>query len=203
MSDQQTRTERDALGEIELNADAPRGIYTQRVLSNFPQKNIQNVPLNFLRMYIRAKRAYAKLNQHHGKLTDKISSSIQSACSQLLGLDDDSLRTYFPISQIQSGGGTCTNMNINEIIAHFATEQLASKSDKVRSHDHVNASQSSNDTFPGVARITAITSLSPLLDSLLKVQKEFARLSATYSDIEKVGRTHLQDAVVIKLGDEF
>lgn len=117
------RKEHDALGEMNVPSKALYGIYTQRVLGNFPATE-QPLPILFIRTYIRVKKVYAKTNHKTTKLKKSLRDSIVKACDMLLSLDDKKLLQHCPISRIQSGGGTSTNMLINEIIANVCAKNL-------------------------------------------------------------------------------
>ena len=200
-----TRTEHDSLWSLKIVKDAPRGIYTQRVLNTYPQLGIQTVPESLLREYIRSKMIYATVNTRFRKMDQTSKKAIIAAGRELLALDSEAFLRFFPIGQMQSGGGTCTNMMINEVMANLASRQLGKKfgSGRISSHDHLNLSQSSNDTFPGVTKLTVLqlwNTLESLLTKNITILKNKARSRKT---IKKVWRTHLQDAVVISLGDEF
>ncbi|MBP7847902.1 hypothetical protein KA013_01625 [Patescibacteria group bacterium] len=148
---------------------------------------------------------YAHLNQDNKKISKKERNAIIAAGKKLLSMSSTHFMTYFPIHQIQSGGGTSTNMNVNEVIANLATKELGGKfgSYLVNAHDHINASQSSNDTFPGVTRLTLLQLGNELYKQLKETKNNLYKLGKKFKDIKKVGRTHLQDAVIIMLGDEF
>lgn len=199
------RTEQDALGTYQLPVDAPWWIYTARVLHNFPQKWISSIPEDFLRNYVRVKMIYAHLNQDHKKISKKERNAIIAACKKLLFMSSAHFMAHFPVHQIQSGGGTSTNMNVNEVIANLATKELGGKFGEylVNAHDHINASQSSNDTFPWVTRVTLLQLGDELHHQLKKTKEHLHTLGKKFKDIKKVWRTHLQDAVIIMLGDEF
>lgn len=200
-----TRTEQDALGSYKLPADAPRGIYTARVLHNFPQKSIPSVPEEFLRIYVRVKIVYAHLNYTHKKVSKKTKDAIIKAGKKLLKMSSANFMSHFPVHQIQSGWGTSTNMNVNEVLANLATKELGGVFGQylVNPHDDVNASQSSNDTFPGVTKLMLLSQLHNLRYELKRVEQTLSKLTKKFEKIKKVGRTHLQDAVVITLWDEF
>jgi len=186
---------------MKLPIAAPRGIYTARVLHNFPQDTIPSIPEAFLRTYVRVKVVYAGLNHKHKKISKKTKDAILKTCKKLLKMKSEAFMAYFPIHQIQSGGGTSTNMNVNEVIANLATEELGGKFGQylVSSHDDVNASQSSNDTFPGVTKLTLLSQAHDLRHELKEIKQTLSKLAKKFENIQKVGRTHLQDAVVITL----
>ncbi len=199
------RTESDSLGSYKLPVDAPRGIYTARVLDNFPQKGISAIPEDFLRVYVRVKMVYAQLNLTNKKISKKTKDAIIKAWKKILNMSSTQFMQYFPIHQIQSWWGTSTNMNVNEVLANLATKELGGKfgSYLINAHDHINASQSSNDTFPGATRLTLLQLGDELYKQLKETKNNLHKLGKKFKDIKKVGRTHLQDAVTIMLGDEF
>ncbi len=200
-----TRTETDSLGSRKLPVDAPWGIYTARVLANYPQKGILPMPEEFLREYVRVKMVYAVVNHKHKKISKKAKEAIVKACKKLLAMNSEKFMANFPMHQIQSGGGTSANMNINEVIANFATKELWGKFGQylVNPHDDVNCSQSSNDTFPGTTKLTVLAQVHGLHKTLKEAKKILEGLAKKFKAIKKVWRTHMQDAVVITLWDEF
>lgn len=199
------RIETDSLGVVEVPLDAYYGIYTQRVLGNFQISN-QKVPILFLQNYIRIKKIYAKVNEQNNKLDKQKNLLIEKACKKLLSLDRHTFVSYFPIDVIQSGGGTSTNMMINEVIANIANEIAGGKKGlytPIHPNDHVNMSQSSNDTFPGVIKVTTVMQCKNLLIQIEKTQKILEKKAKQFSNLKKIGRTHLQDALSITFGEEF
>lgn len=199
------RKESDSLGSVELDKDAYYGSYTARVLQNFQISN-RFVPEKFLKNYIGIKRVYAHLNYKHKKLEKNKAEAIVDACDNLLQLEGAEFIRHFPIDIFQSGGGTSTNMAVNEVIANMAEESLGGRSGQykmIHPNDDVNMSQSSNDTFPAVIKITSYYQSIDLIAELEKLEAEFQKKSKEYRDIKKVGRTHLQDALVMPLGREF
>ena len=197
------RTETDSMGAIQVPAEAYWGAQTQRSLENF-RIGIERMPLPLVRALGLQKAAAARANMRLGRLDERIGGAIIEAAEEVASgrLDD-----HFPLHVWQTGSGTQTNMNANEVIANRAAELLGGKrGDKslVHPNDHVNRSQSSNDTIPTVLNIAAVeeihTRLLPALDTL------FAALSKKaddFSTIVKLGRTHAQDAVPLTLGQEF
>jgi len=199
------RTEKDSLGKLVLDSSVPWGIYTQRVLDTYPQDSSNRLPEDFLRTYIEAKMIYATVNARFRKISQEKKRAIHTAGKKILWLWSEELMKFFPIGQVQSWWGTSTNMMINEVLANEATVVLWWKYWKyiVNPHDDLNASQSSNDTFPGVTKLILLKRIPELLTSLHGLEKTCKRLSQRWKNIKKVGRTHLQDAVVILLWDEF
>ena len=189
---------------MKLPKDAPWGLYTQRVLWVYPQE-WPLLPEILLRHYVQAKAAYATVNARFRKIDQETKKVIHEVAKELLKQDSASFMSNFPIGQIQSGGGTSTNMMVNEVLANLASVKLGKKFGKYPIHpnDHLNASQSSNDTFPGVTKLASYTLLVRLEKELMKLIKLFKKKSLARKQIKKVGRTHLQDAVIISLWDEF
>lgn len=199
------RIEKDSLGTMELPADVYYGLYTQRVLGNFPVSG-QKVPELLIRNYILVKAAYAKVHKKVKKMDAKQADAIVYASEKLLKLNSAEFMKHFPIDSYQSGGGTSTNMMVNEVIANFANEILGKPKGSyqpVHPNDHINMSQSSNDTFPGVTKITCVLQLDGLIKEIEITAKLFEKKAKEFSSFDKVGRTHLQDALKIKAGDEF
>jgi len=199
------RIEKDAMGIMKVPQDAYYGIFTKRVLQNFNVSN-QKVPMLFLKNYIRVKKMYALANKQSKKLDKQKTRLIEKACDTLLTDDNNFFEKQFPIDAIQSGGGTSTNMMVNEVIANIANEIFGNKKGTytpIHPNDHVNMSQSSNDTFPGVIKVTSAIQFQLLLPRLEELQKIFEKKAEEFSKIPKVGRTHLQDALAITFGNEF
>lgn len=196
------RIEKDTFGEIEVPVERLWGAQTQRSLHHF-NISIEKMDPYLLRALILIKQAAAKINEENKTLSREKSVAIQTACDELLTalpLEE------FPLSVWQTGSGTQTNMNVNEVVANLAGEIMGSKrgDKKVHPNDDVNQSQSSNDVFPSAMNMAAtmvvINNLLPALESLKNTFKE---KSAIFSDITKIGRTHLMDAVPLTLGQEF
>ena len=192
------RIERDTMGEISVPTDRYWGAQTQRSLENFPI-GIEKMPDDLILAFALLKGACASVNEKLGKLDHQRSQVIQDVCQSIL---DGELDGHFPLSVWQTGSGTQTNMNLNEVIANRGN-QLA-KTSLLHPNDHVNMSQSSNDTFPTALHVAAATAvhrrLVPALDELTDC---LSRLEADYGTIVKTGRTHLQDAVPISFGQEI
>ena len=202
------RIERDSMGTIEVPADKYWGAQTQRSLHyfNIGQRNIgQNrMPLAIIYAFGLLKKAAALTNAALGKLPEDKAKLIAAAADDIITkkLDD-----HFPLRVWQTGSGTQSNMNVNEVIANRAIEmaggQMGSK-DPIHPNDHVNMSQSSNDTFPTAMYIAAVTSIQEqLLPVLHAFSKTLIEKQQVFDDIIKIGRTHLQDAVPLTLGQEF
>src|SRR6202171_3352637 len=198
-----TRVESDSMGEIEVPADKYWGAQTQRSLLHF---NIGDdvMPREMIRALGVLKKAAALVNEDLGKLpADKAKLITQAADEVIEGKLDD----HFPLVVWQTGSGTQTNMNANEVISNRAIEmpggELASKK-PVHPNDHVNRGQSSNDSFPTAMHIAAVLQIHRrLLPALRHLRDALAQKSKAFSSIIKIGRTHLQDATPITLGQEF
>jgi len=198
-----TRTETDSFGPIEVPAHAYWGAQTQRSIENFPFGERERMPIGIVHALAIVKQAAARVNRKHG-LDTKLADAIeQAAAAVAAGHHDD----QFPLVIWQTGSGTQSNMNVNEVIAGIANEALAGTrggKTPVHPNDHVNMSQSSNDSFPTALHIAAARAvddrLFPALDAMLTTLQGKAH---AWDDIVKIGRTHLQDATPLTLGDEF
>src|SRR4051794_17417499 len=203
MSTGQTRMESDSMGEIAVPAECYWGAQTQRSLQNF-RIGGERMPAPLIHALGLLKQAAAETNMKLGALDRKLGDTIAAAAAEVAGgkLDDE-----FPLVVWQTGSGTQTNMNANEVIAGRANEMLAGKrggKSPVHPNDHVNMGQSSNDSFPTAMHIAAVREIhGSLLPALHHLQKALADKSAAFADIVKIGRTHLQDATPITLGQEF
>ncbi|KAF1296446.1 fumarate hydratase, class II [Enterococcus sp. JM4C] len=190
------RIERDSMGEIKVPTDALWGPQTQRSKENFVI-GLEKMPTQLIESLVLIKQTAAVANQQVGKLSEEKSQAIYAAAQQLLD-DSVSIMTHFPLSVWQTGSGTQTNMNANEVIAHLASKQVP-----IHPNDDVNCSQSSNDVFPTamhVAAVTAVTEkLMPVID---RVVAQLEQLEATYQSTIKIGRTHLQDATPVTFAQE-
>ena len=193
------RVERDALGEVRVPADALWGAQTQRAIENFPISG-QRFGRRFLAALGHVKRAAAQANAELGRLDDRRARAILRACDEvILG----ELDAHFPVDVFQTGSGTSTNMNANEVLARRAM-QLAPEAGPIHPNDHVNASQSSNDVIPTAIHIAVTLALRdallPALDTLRAALEERA---IAFDDVVKSGRTHLQDAAPVRMGQVF
>ena len=192
------RIEHDTMGEVRVPANRCWGAQTQRSHENFPI-GTEKIPQEIIHAFAVLKKAAALANCKLGNLDARRANAIAAACDEILAgkLDDE-----FPLVVWQTGSGTQSNMNVNEVVAARANALLGEK--LVHPNDHVNKSQSSNDTFPTAMHIAALTATEdhvlPALDGLAAT---FERLSAEYADVIKVGRTHLQDATPLTLGQEI
>ena len=198
-----TRTETDSLGPVEVPAERYWGAQTERARRNFPIGE-ERMPLELVHALALVKRAAAEVNRDLGRLDPALAEAIAAAAAEVA---DGALDGEFPLPVWQSGSGTQTNMNVNEVIAGRANERLgAGRGGKrpVHPNDHVNLSQSTNDSFPTAMHVAAALSfrdrLRPALDGLGAALADKAR---AFADLVKIGRTHLQDAVPITLGQEF
>lgn len=190
-----TRIEHDTMGEIAVPADHHWGAQTQRSLENF-RIGGQRQPREIITAFAYLKEACARANARCGKLTEAQAGAIAEACRQIWAGQWDE---EFPLVVWQTGSGTQTNMNVNEVIAHLAAEQGVS----LHPNDHVNASQSSNDTFPSALHIAAAMSVvQDVLPAARRLEAAFARLEAAYPDLIRIGRTHLQDATPLRFSQE-
>jgi fumarate hydratase, class II len=197
-----TRTESDSLGAIDVPADAYWGAQTQRSLTNFPFGARETMPIALIHALSLVKLAAARVNRKHG-LDAGLADAIEAAAQEVIdGAHDD----QFPLAIWQTGSGTQTNMNVNEVIAGRANEMLTgSRGGKAPVHpnDHVNMSQSSNDSFPTAMHVAVSIALGPMSDALDRLLRALQEKSRQWSDIVKIGRTHMQDATPITLGQEF
>ena len=197
------RTEKDSMGPVEVPNDRYYGAQTQRSLNNF-KIGKEHFPREFIRAYGILKKAAAAVNSAAGLLDPQLAKTISSAADEVIAgkLDD-----HFPLVVWQTGSGTQTNMNVNEVIANRAIEMvggmLGSK-DPVHPNDHVNMGQSTNDTFPTAINIAAVESVvHQLLPNLQRLRDGLHAKAEAFSNIIKLGRTHLQDATPLSLGQEF
>jgi fumarate hydratase class II len=192
-----TRIERDSMGEMAVPADALYGASTQRAVLNFPISG-QRMPGGFIRALALIKQAAAETNAELGVLPPDIAAAIVAAADEVADGQHDA---HFPIDVYQTGSGTSTNMNANEVIAHLATEKLGQK---VHPNDHVNAGQSSNDNIPTALQLAAASAIAEdLLPGLAALHAALAAKAVEFHGVVKTGRTHLQDATPIRLGQEF
>jgi len=198
-----SRTEFDSFGKIKVPSDKYWGAQTQRSIKNFKIGKI-NVPLQLIHAIGVVKKSAAIVNSKFKDLNPKLSKAIQKAADEVISgkLDD-----HFPLKVWQTGSGTQTNMNVNEVIANRAIEILGGKlgsKKPVHPNDHVNMAQSTNDTFPTAMHIAvAIETNKKLIPSLIKLEKILDKKTRQFKDIVKIGRTHLQDATPLTLGQEF
>ncbi|MDD4363575.1 MAG: class II fumarate hydratase [Atribacterota bacterium] len=192
------RTEQDSMGKIKVPVDKLWGAQTQRSFINF-QIGIEKMPMEIIRSFAVLKKAAALVNSDLGQLEKAVGNTIAMVCDEILeGKWDD----HFPLVVWQTGSGTQTNMNVNEVIANRANQILNKKI--VHPNDHVNKSQSSNDTFPTAMHICAAIDLEKKLLPVISLLKNILKQKMEeYQHIIKTGRTHLQDAVPLTLGQEI
>jgi len=196
------RTARDTMGEMTIPAGALWGASTQRAIENFPISG-QPVPMEVIAAHAMLKWAAATANEETGILSPEVARAIRDAADEVIDRRHDA---QFPVEVFQTGSGTSTNMNLNEVIANLAKLRLGEdlSSDVVHPNDHVNASQSSNDTFPtSVHLAVAVTSADVLLPSLRRLAATLRAKADEFSGVVKSGRTHLMDATPVTLGQEF
>ncbi len=198
-----TRLEKDTFGDIAVPADRLWGAQTQRSLQNF-RISTERQPIELIRALALVKRAAAQVNAELGTLDEKLATTIIQAADQVLDGQHDH---EFPLVVWQTGSGTQTNMNLNEVLANLASELLGGErgqSRRVHPNDHVNQGQSSNDVFPTAMNVAVATAIaSQLLPALQTLRETLAAKSGAFFDIVKIGRTHLQDATPLTLGQEF
>lgn len=198
-----TRTETDSFGAIEVAAERLWGAQTQRSLGNFKIGD-ERMPREMIRALAIVKRCAARVNIAQGLLDDTLGEAIVAAAEAVVGGDYDD---HFPLVVWQTGSGTQSNMNANEVIANLAIQrlggELGSKS-PVHPNDHCNLSQSSNDTFPTAMHIATVERLQhALIPALQHLHAALAKKAGAWNEVVKIGRTHLQDATPLTLGQEF
>ncbi|KAI9491956.1 fumarate hydratase [Zychaea mexicana] len=199
------RVERDTFGELQVPADRYWGAQTQRSLQNFKIGGVrERMPPALIKSFAILKKAAAKANMSYGILDQKIGDAIVQAADEVIA---GKLYDHFPLVIWQTGSGTQTHMNVNEVLSNRAIEilggELGSKT-PVHPNDHVNMGQSSNDSFPTAMHIAAVVEISEqLVPALAELRDAIAAKSEEFKDIIKIGRTHLQDATPLTLGQEF
>ena len=199
-----TRTEVDFLGSMEVPADAYWGVQTARAIENFPitGQKISNMP-NLIRALAHIKKAAASVNSELGAISSAHARAIVQACDEIVA---GQLHDQFVVDVIQGGAGTSTNMNANEVIANRGLELMGfarGRYDMLHPNDHVNASQSTNDVYPTALRLAAWTGIGRLLQALAGLREAFDQKAKAFENILKIGRTQLQDAVPMTLGQEM
>ncbi len=191
------RIEKDSMGELEVPADALYGAQTQRAVENFPISGLR-MPPAFIRAVALIKRTAAEVNRDLGLLDEGIADAIVAAADELLA---GQYGDQFPVDVFQTGSGTSTNMNVNEVIAHLASEKSGKS---VSPNDHVNMSQSSNDTIPTTIHVSAALEIDKTLSPSLKhLVRTIDTRAQELADVVKTGRTHLMDAMPITMGQEL
>ncbi|WP_376795610.1 class II fumarate hydratase [Thermogemmatispora sp.] len=199
---EETRIERDSMGEMRVPANAYYGASTQRAVLNFPISDLR-FPRAFIRALGQIKQAAAQTNAELGLLDERLAAAIVQAAQEVI---DGKLDEHFVVDIFQTGSGTSTNMNANEVIANRASELLggARGSRLVHPNDHVNFGQSSNDVIPTAIHLSALVSIDKeLIPALEEMQRVLHEKAEAFWPIIKTGRTHLQDATPIRLGQEF
>ena len=200
---QKTREEQDSLGKIIVSNDKLWGAQTQRSIKNFKIGN-DKMPIEIIHALAIVKMSCAKANQKQKLLSPKIANAISNAAKQIL---KHKFNDHFPLSVWQTGSGTQTNMNVNEVIANIANKKLTGKlgtNNPVHPNDHVNKSQSTNDSFPTAMNIaTSMKLIHDLIPALKVIEKTLKSQSQKWNSLIKIGRTHLQDATPLSLGQEF
>jgi aspartate ammonia-lyase len=197
-----TRVEIDPLGEKAVPESAYYGIQTFRATENFPVSGIK-APAVFIKAYVMVKKAAALANAEVGWLDEERRQAIVQACDEVLA---GKLLDQFVVDVYQAGAGTSFNMNVNEVLANRALEFLGKKKGDYKSvgpNDHVNMGQSTNDTFPTATHVAVLVALQPLFTELDRLADAFDELGREHRDAVKSGRTHLQDAVPVTIGQEF
>src|SRR5688572_3870327 len=197
-----SRIETDPLGDVRVPATAYYGAQTQRAVENFPISGL-TAPPELVTATIQIKKAAAIANARLGRLEPDIAAAIVAAADEILG---GQLRDQFVVDVYQAGAGTSHNMNANEVLANRAAERLGgARGDYSRVHpnDHVNMGQSTNDVFPTATRLAVLEMLPDLIAAARELAAGLGEKSREFADVLKTGRTHLQDAVPMTLGQEF
>ncbi len=197
------RIEKDGIGELEIPKNSYYGVHTQRAIENFYIKNGKKTNPELIKSFALVKLAAAEANFKAGKLTEDKKNYIVRACERVYQGDLDS---EFPLSAIQGGAGTSTNMNVNEVIANAALEEMGEEKgryDLINPIEDVNLSQSTNDVYPTSVKIAVIRILRELITESMSLQEELQNKEKEFSSIFKLGRTQLQDAVPLTLGQSF
>ncbi|MFL5524347.1 MAG: aspartate ammonia-lyase [Gemmatimonadaceae bacterium] len=197
-----TRSEKDPLGSLDVPTDALYGVQTLRAVQNFPISGMKPLPA-FVDATVRIKRAAALTHKTTGRLDAKLADAIVNAADEVLS---GKHREQFVVDVYQAGAGTSHNMNINEVLANRANELLGAKRGvyaPVHPNDHVNMAQSTNDVIPTAIRLACLTELPPLRNAVEALIGAFEEKGREFDGVLKSGRTHLQDAMPIRLGQEF
>lgn len=196
------RIEHDTFGEIEVPADKYWGAQTERSKRNFPVGK-ERMPIEVIYGFAQLKRGAALANHELGKLSDAKKDAITYACDRILNKELDE---HFPLVVWQTGSGTQSNMNVNEVVSYVANEYLKEQGsdESIHPNDDVNKSQSSNDTFPTAMHVALYNEIEKKLEPALKILRNtFKEKEEKFNDVIKIGRTHLQDATPIRLGQEI
>ena len=197
-----TRLESDSIGTREVPGEAYYGVQSLRAQENFPITG-HRMNREFLRNLAKIKKAAARTNQKAGVLEAERADAIEKACDEVL---TGSLNAEFIVDAVQGGAGTSANMNMNEVLANRANELLGGSLgvyDRVHPNDHVNMAQSTNDVIPTAGKMTVLTLLDPLIAELGRLEKKLYGKAYEFGDVIKMGRTQLQDAVPMTLGQSF
>ena len=215
MADGATRTEKDPLGPLEVPADAYFGVQTQRAIQNFPISG-RRPDVALVRAAVQVKKAAARANRKTGRLAENVADAIIQAADEILGLRESELQATlidnFRVDPFQAGAGVSHNMNTNEVLANRAIEILGAAGvgggkrgdyDVVNPNDHVNMAQSTNDVFPTSMRVATLDKVRDFLPALDELVAAFEDRAQAFDGVLKSGRTHMQDAVSIRLGQEF
>ena len=197
------RIEKDTMGEIKVPEDKYWGAQTQRSLHNF-EIGKEKMPLEIVHGFAYLKKACALVNHDLGRLDEGKTLAIIKACEHIAFGELDE---HFPLVVWQTGSGTQSNMNINEVVSNKATELLGQdfrQAKLIHPNDDVNKGQSSNDTYPTAMRIAEVVAVvDHLIPSLVELSKSLEKKSKAFNNVVKIGRTHLQDATPLTLGQEF
>ena len=197
------RIEKDSMGEVRVPADALWGAQTQRAVDNFKVSGLRPYPA-FVWAFALIKRAAAEVNRDLGLLDARLAGAIVQAAQEVL---DGQHADQFVVDPFQAGAGTSHHMNVNEVIANRANQilgyALGDPNKPVKANDHVNMAQSTNDTVPTVIRLGALWRLDELLAAIDDLADALSAKGREFDDVVKSGRTHLQDAVPVRLGQEF
>lgn len=197
-----SRVDKDSLGEIKVPIDAYYGAFTARAIKQYKVTG-QKAHINLINSYVMIKRSAAIANVSLKILDQRIGNAIVSSCDEIL---DGKFLDQFLVDSINSGAGTAFNMNTNEVIANRALEIIGDKKgnyEKINPNDHVNMSQSSNDTFPTAMNMSVLINMKETVKSLAILIKSLKKKGQEFSTIIKIGRTHLMDAIPVTLGSEF
>ncbi len=200
-----TRTEHDSLGDVHVPVESFFGAQTYRAVTNFPISG-RTAHSSLIRAYLRLKAAAALANQQCGAITGEQSRLITQAVGQLLQLTEQELRAHFPVDAYQAGAGTSQNMNANEVVANVANRiagHALGTYAVIHPNDHVNRSQSTNDSYPTAMRLALLEESAALVREAQALSEALARKGEEWKSLPKSARTHLQDAVPITLGQEF
>lgn len=198
------RTEKDLIGEKEIPNECYYGVHTQRALENFP---ISGIPTSkfpiFIKSYAQIKKAAALANKELKMVDEKIAKAIITACDKIIAGE---FHNQFVVDVIQGGAGTSMNMNMNEVIANVALEVLGKAKGEytvISPNDHVNKQQSTNDTYPSAVKVSVYYTIDNLIAEMQKCIKSLSKKADEFKDVVKIGRTQLQDAVPMTLGQSF